>query len=210
MNTRLMSVAFAAGILSGACVWSLWPHEPSRQSSNELMDAVMWGREPIGGPFTLIDQSGNRRADTDFRGKLLLIYFGFSYCSDICPVDLQSMGAAIDQLGPAGDDVQPLFITINPEVDTPDELQAYVSLFHPRLIGLTGSSREIRRVASAYKVYSERSQPLRRTDPNFDHSGLIYLLDKQGGYAGYFPPSTSPERIATVLRRQLGIVERSE
>ena len=83
----------------------------------------MWGREPIGGPFTLVDHNGNRRTDADFRGKLLLIYFGFTSCSDVCPTDLQSIAGAVDKLGPLGEAVQPLFITVNPEFDTPEQLK---------------------------------------------------------------------------------------
>ena len=79
----------------------------------------MWAREPVGGPFALIDHTGASRTDRDFRGKLLLIYFGFTYCPDICPTDLQNIGLALDQLGAAGDKVQPLFITVDPERDTP-------------------------------------------------------------------------------------------
>ena len=79
------------------------------------MEALMWGREPVGGPFALIDHNGQPRTDADYRGKLLLIYFGFTFCSDVCPTELQAMASAIDQLGPAGDAIQPLFITVDPE-----------------------------------------------------------------------------------------------
>src|SRR3954470_7729733 len=82
----------------------------SERSAAELMDAVMWNREPIGGPFTLVDQNGTPRTDADFRGKLMLVYFGFTYCPDVCPTDLQEIGLAIDQLGPLGEMVQPVFI----------------------------------------------------------------------------------------------------
>src|SRR5690242_19773540 len=123
------------------------------------MDVVMWGREPIGGPFRLIDHNGGERTDADFRGKLLLLYFGFTYCSDACPVDLQSVASALDKLGPSAQRVQPLFITVDPEKDTPEQLRSYVTLFHPRLIGLTGDAREVRRVAGAYKVYAGKSEP---------------------------------------------------
>ena len=107
----------------------------------------MWNREPVGGPFALIDHTGEPRTDADFRGKLLLVYFGFTFCPDICPTDLQAIGLAVDQLGAAGESVQPLFITVDPERDTPEHLADYVSLFHPRLIGLTGSREAIRQAA---------------------------------------------------------------
>src|SRR5438045_5215228 len=98
--------------LSGGAPSSRTQERP--RSAAELMDAVMWNREPIGGPFALTDQNGVRRTERDFRGKLMLIYFGFTYCPDTCPTDLQAIGLAIDRLGPAGDAVQPLFITVDP------------------------------------------------------------------------------------------------
>src|ERR1700716_126332 len=114
------------------------------RSAAELMDAVMWNREPIGGPFALTDQNGARRTDADFRGKLMLVYFGFAYCPDVCPTDLLQMGLAVDQLGPAGELVQPVFITVDPERDTPEHLKDYMSVFHPRFVGLTGDAAAIR------------------------------------------------------------------
>jgi cytochrome oxidase Cu insertion factor (SCO1/SenC/PrrC family) len=180
---------------------------PERErSAAELMDIVMWGREPIGGPFTLTDHNGQRRTDVDFRGKLLLVYFGFVYCSDICPTDLQAIAVAIDKLGPMGQAVQPLFITVNPELDTPAQLKTYVALFHPQMIGLTGSRRQIRDVTAAYKVYFDKTAPAVRTDPNFDHSALIYVVDPDGKFLGYFPPGTSADRLVAVLLPQLALL----
>jgi cytochrome oxidase Cu insertion factor (SCO1/SenC/PrrC family) len=206
MSRLLLAAAFAGGVAAAGAGWLLWPRqppEPPQRSSAELMDVVMWGKEPIGGPFRLVDHTGTTRTDTDFHGKLLLIYFGFTYCSDACPIDLQSIGTALDRLGPLGDAVQPLFITIEPEKDTPEQLKAYVTQFHPRLIGLTGDPREIRKVARAYKVYAAKSAPAERDDPNVDHSSLVYLVDAAGKYVGYFPPGTPAERMVEVIRQQL-------
>jgi protein SCO1/2 len=200
-----IALALAGGIAAGGGFgWLMWPErapaDPPARSSSELMDALMWNREPVGGPFALIDHTGARRSDTDFRGKTLLIYFGFTFCADICPVDLQSMAGAVDQLGAAGDTVQPLFITVDPEKDTPEQLRGYVGLFHPRLIGLTGDPRAIRRVALAYKVYYA---PTPGTDTQVDHSGVVYLVDPEGRYAGFFPPGTPASRMVEVLRPML-------
>ena len=164
----------------------------------------MWEREPIGGHFALIDHNGQRRTDADFRDKLLLIYFGFTACSDACPTDLQAIAGAVDKLGPMGEAVQPLFITINPELDTPEHLKSYVALFHPRMIGLTGDRRQIREVTRAYKVYFARTTPTIRTDPSFDHSSVVYLVDIDGSYIGFFPPGTPADRMVEVLRPRLG------
>src|SRR5262249_16652633 len=136
-------------------------------------------------------------------GKLLLIYFGFTYCSDACPIDLQSIGQALDRLGALADAVQPLFITIEPEKDTPEQLKTYVTQFHPRLIGLTGDPREIREVERAYKVYAAKNASAERDNPNVDHSSLVYLVDASGKYVGYFPPGTPANRMVEVLRQQL-------
>ena len=183
--------------------WALWPDSIRQRSSAELMDVVMWDREPIGGPFRLVDHNGAQRTDADFRGKLLLIYFGFTYCSTSCPIDLQSIAAMMDRLGEDAERVQPLFVTINPEMDTPAQLKPYVGLFHPRLIGLTGDARQVRRMTDLYKVFAARSQPSQRTGTDFDHSSLVYLVGTDGKYLGYFPPGTAPERMMTVLKPQL-------
>src|SRR5262245_36847329 len=169
------------------------------RSAAELMDAVMWNREPIGGPFALTDQHGRRRTDADFRGRLMLVYFGFTYCPDICPTDLQAMSLAIDRLGAAGEAVQPLFITVDPERDTPEHLADYVTMFHPRLIALTGDAAAIRDAARAYRVYYAKA-PTAGGDYTVDHSGFIYLLDRAGQYVGFFPPGTPPDAMADTMR----------
>jgi protein SCO1/2 len=204
MDRRLLLATFVGGILAGVAGWLLWPMPREHErTAAELMDVVMWGKEPIGGPFTLIDHEGKRRTDTDFRGKLLLVYFGFTACSDACPTDLQAIAGAVDKLGPTGEAVQPLFITISPELDTPEQLKSYVALFHPRMIGLTGDRRQIHEVTRAYKVYFASTTPAIRTDPSVDHSSVVYLVDTAGRYIGFFPPGTPADRMAEVLRPRL-------
>ena len=173
-----------------------------RRTAAEIMDILMWAREPVGGPFTLIDHTGSPRTDRDFRGKLLLIYFGFTYCPDICPADLQNIGLALDQLGAAGDKVQPLFITVDPERDTPEHLAQYVQMFHPRLIALTGDAAAILAAADAYKVYYAKVPYQSGDGYTVDHTAFIYLMGTDGSYLGFFPPGTTPERIANTLRQQ--------
>ena len=168
------------------------------------MDVLMWNREPVGGPFALIDHNGQPRTDADFRGKLMLIYFGFTYCSDVCPIDLQSIAGALDQLGPAAEAVQPLFITVDPEKDTPQQLSGHVGLFHPRMIGLTGTPRQIRQVANSYKVYYAKAEPTKRGDRNIDHTGYTFLIDRDGGYLGFFPPGTPADRLVHAIQPLIG------
>jgi protein SCO1/2 len=167
------------------------------------MDDLMWARGPIGAPFALTDHDGKRRTDADFRGKLMVIYFGYTNCPDICPADLTSIALALDQLGDTADAVQPVFITLDPERDTPADLAAYMAAFHPRLIGLTGTPEEIRKVATAYKTYYVKAGNAGGADYAVDHSAFIYLVGKDGRYLGFFPPSTTPERLSEVIRQML-------
>lgn len=198
------AVLAAALTLLFVTVWSglLRAEEARRRSAAELMDIMMWNREPVGGAFELTDQAGRTRRDSDFRGKLLLVYFGFSYCPDICPTDLQEISRAVDQLGPDGEAIQPLFITLDPERDTAEHLSTYVSLFHPRLVGLTGSAGAIRQAADAYKVFYEKVDT-GKDEYTIDHSAYVYVMDRAGRYLGFFPPNTPAERMLTILHPHL-------
>ncbi len=176
---------------------------PAR-SPAEIMDILMWNREPVGGPFELTDQTGRARTERDFRGKLMLVYFGFTYCPDICPTDLQAIGLALDKLGKDGESVQPLFITVDPARDTAEHLAQYVPMFHPRLIGLTGSAEAIRKAADAYKVcYAKIPLGKAADDYTVDHTAFIYLMDRDGEYLGFFPPGTSADRMVEIIRPRL-------
>lgn len=154
----------------------------------------------IGGSFTLTDQTGARLGDEAFRGRFALIYFGYTYCPDVCPTELGAMAAAIDMLGEDGARVVPVLITIDPERDTPEVLAEYVPLFHERMIGLTGAPTEIREVAKKYRVFYQRVE-----DPNFDeylmdHSSFVYLLDPEGEVVAMFRYGTDPAEIAKTIR----------
>jgi protein SCO1/2 len=198
--TRLR-LMLAAALLAAASL----AHAQSERSGGELMDAVMWGKEPIGGPFALIDHTGQPRTDADFRGKLMLVYFGFSFCADVCPTDLMAIGQALDKLGPAGDAVQPLFITVDPERDTSAHLADYVPLFHKRLIGLTGDAAQVRDAARAYRVYYAKVEIGGTAEYTVDHSGFIYLMGRDGKYLGFFPPGTPADRMAAVIKPHLAV-----
>ncbi len=174
-------------------------HEAPQRPAAELMDALMWNREPVGGAFALTDHRGRRRTDRDFRGRWLLVYFGFTACADVCPTDLQQIALALDALGTAGAAVQPLFITLDPQRDTPQRLANYVAAFHPRLVGLTGSAHAIHDLAAAYLVYF-RKVPGAPAATAIDHAAFTLLLDPQGHYEGFFPPGTRAERMVEILR----------
>ncbi len=168
----------------------------------QMMDDLMYGRGPIGGPFTLTDQSGKRRSDTEFRGKLMIVYFGYTFCPDVCPTDLMAITQALNALGPAAEDIQPVFITIDPERDT-KVLADFLSGFHHSFIGLAGSPDEIRNVAQAYKAFYVKVPNEQTGDYSIDHAGVIYLIGRNGEYLGFMPPQTGSERLAEVLRNKL-------
>jgi cytochrome oxidase Cu insertion factor (SCO1/SenC/PrrC family) len=193
--------------LALACVLFSAPiaaNEIAELSATELIEGLLSGRAPVGGPFELTDQTGRRRTDADFRGKLVVLYFGYTYCPDVCPTELQSISLALDKLGSGADTVQPLFITVDPERDTPARLADFVSSFHPRLIGLTGSLAEIRKTAIAYRTFFAKNGATEPDDYSVDHTGFVYLVGKDGRYLGSLPPGLAPDAIADAIRARLG------
>ena len=195
---KLLAALVLALIATGAAR----AEQLSARSGPEAMDILMWNREPVGGPFRLVDHNGSPRTDADFRGKLLLVYFGFTYCPDICPTDLQNIGLALDRLGRAAGAVQPLFVTLDPQRDTAAHLKDYVPLFHPRLIGLTGDAAAIKAAADAYRVYYAKV-PAREGDYTIDHTAFIYLIGPDGKYLGFLPPGTDADRMVANIRPHL-------
>ncbi|WP_282605370.1 SCO family protein [Pelagibius sp. Alg239-R121] len=159
----------------------------------------------FGGPFELVDHDGQIRRDSDFKGKHLLIFFGYTYCPSICPTNLQAVGTALDALGSKAKDVQPLFITVDPERDTPEILREYLAHFHPALLGLTGSEKQIRQAAKAYKVH-RRKVVHSKDDPSYydvDHGTITYLIGKDGKFLTLFPHDTAPKVMAERIEKYL-------
>lgn len=173
-----------------------------RFTAAEMMDDLMYGRTPIGGPFTLTDQDGHPRSDSEFRGKLEIVYFGYTFCPDVCPADLMAITQALDALGPLASQIQPIFITVDPERDT-KLLKEYISAFHKSFIGLTGSPEEIRKVANSFKAFYAKVPTTREGEYAIDHTGVIYLMGRDGKYLGFMPPQTDPDKLTEILRRQL-------
>ena len=158
----------------------------------------------VGGPFSLVDQTGRRVTEKDFAGKALLVNFGYTFCPDVCPTELAAMTAAIDQLGDAAKRVQPLFITIDPTRDTVAQLALYHQNFHPSFAMLTGSEDEIARAARAYRVYYKKADSQSATEYLMDHSALVYLMGPDGRFLTHFTPQTTPEQMAAEILKQLG------
>lgn len=191
---------FVVATLAAVLAYRLWVID----RDEPIVPAFDVGSPSVGGPFSLLDHDGRRVTDRDYSGKILIVYFGFMHCPAICPTELQAIAAAVDLLGPAGERVQPLFVTIDPERDTAPLLKEHVALFHPRLIGLTGSAEEIAAVAKAYRVYYKKVQePDSQAGYTMDHSGLVYVMDAAGRSAAIFRPGVAPEALAQRIRALL-------
>lgn len=190
------ALAIAVGIWAG----NQWfrPQGPNGESR-----AV--GSAAIGGPFQLVDQNGRTRTDAEFRGKFMLIYFGYAFCPDACPTALHAMTVALNKLGPAAEAVVPIFITVDPERDTPEQLKRYAENFHPRLVALTGTSEQVAAAAKAYRVYYAKQMDSGTTGGYLmDHTSIIYLMGRDGRYLSHFTHATTPDAIAAEIERQLG------
>ncbi|MES2214981.1 MAG: SCO family protein [Pseudomonadota bacterium] len=160
------------------------------------------GDADIGGDFTLIDQDGKTFTNTQLKGKLSLIYFGFTFCPDICPTSLQKITKVIETLDKYGKDVTPVFITIDPKRDTSESLKKYLANFHPKLIGLTGEEKDIKDTADKFKVFYAPApgSGTGRNDYLLDHTSLVYIMDKNGKYMKHFHIDSSPEEIIEYIR----------
>jgi cytochrome oxidase Cu insertion factor (SCO1/SenC/PrrC family) len=163
--------------------------------------AAEGGAQAIGGPFTLNSGSGHTVSDGDFRGRWLLVYFGYTQCPDVCPTTLTEIVQTLDKLGPLAAQVQPIFITIDPQRDTPDAVREYVEAFDPRIVGLTGTPAAVAQVAKEYRVYY-RKQAGNGEDYLMEHSAFVYVIDPAGNYATLFAPrgGQGPDQMAQRLR----------
>jgi cytochrome oxidase Cu insertion factor (SCO1/SenC/PrrC family) len=163
------------------------------------------GTALVGGPFTMVNHRGETVTADSFRGKPMLLFFGFTFCPDICPTELQVMAAALDDMGREGADIQPLFVSVDPARDTPEVMKAYVEHFGPRFTGLTGSAAQVAAMASAYRVHFEvKPNPSDPASYTVDHSAIIYLMDAKGQFLKHFSYTTDPKTLADALRKALG------
>jgi cytochrome oxidase Cu insertion factor (SCO1/SenC/PrrC family) len=203
MRSRGRALMVVASLIAGGFVFSAGLAAAEEQASAaQMMDDLMYGHGPIGGPFTLTDPTGKRRSDSEFRGRLMIVYFGYTFCPDVCPADLMAITQALDALGSAAEGVQPVFITVDPERDTKG-LGEYIAAFHHSFVGLTGSPDEIRKVANSYKAFYAKVPDPRGGDYSIDHTGVIYLMGRSGEYLGFMPPQTDPARLTEILRKYL-------
>lgn len=156
----------------------------------------------VGGPFTLVDDSGKTVTSRDFRGKYMLVYFGYTYCPDVCPTTLNSIAQAMKRLGEKANQVQPIFITVDPKRDSPTVLKQYVSAFSPSLIGLTGTPAQITAVAKEYHVYyAKHVTGPGPNDYSMDHSSIIYLIGPDGKFIAPVAAGDSGAQMATDIAK---------
>jgi protein SCO1/2 len=167
----------------------------------------------LGGPFSLTDQYGMRRTDMDFRGKYMLIFFGYTSCPDVCPTTLAVEAEALDKIGSRAGLVAPIFISVDPKRDTPDKLKSYLAAFdakppaaRPNFVGLTGSEEEIAKAAEAYRVYYRAHLDALHgngADYSIDHTGNVYLMSPEGKFVAYYSQGILPDEMAADLMKTL-------
>ncbi len=171
---------------------------------------IVTGRSPVpvtlqsavGGPFTLTDHNGQPISDRDLKGRPFLVFFGFTHCPDVCPTTLFEVSEVMRALGSDGKDMRALFVTVDPERDTPAKLKDYLSSFDSRVIGVTGDEASIKAMEKAYRVYS-RKVPLEAGGYNMDHTAIVYLMDKDGRFVAPFSLKRRPAEAAVELRSYL-------
>ena len=163
------------------------------------MNELMSGSAVVGGPFSLPDTEGKTRSLAEFRGTPVVLYFGFTYCPDVCPTDLLVIGKVVEALDAKRIRVQPVFVTLDPERDRPAALAQYVASFHPRFVALRGSEAETRAIATSYKVFYEKVRAPAATAYLIDHMALTFVLDREGRYLAALPSGTSVERMVEAL-----------
>jgi protein SCO1/2 len=193
--TIIALVLAAASALALAEAWLVVTPHPK---------VVTSGTAAIGGPFTLLTTDGTSASDETYRGKWLLIYFGYTFCPDACPTALTNISAALERLGPDTSKLQPLFVTVDPQRDTPAVMADYLKSFDPRIVGLTGTQEQIDSVLKAYRVYAE-TQKSEGDNANYpvSHSAYLYLMDPKGRFANVIQGSEGGEEIAAWLRKQM-------
>ena len=196
---RFVLVAVLLGglvILAAGAFLGLGLREAPKGAAGTLLASA------IGGPFRLVDQNGKTVTEADLKGKWSLIYFGYTHCPDACPTTLNEIAIALDDLGPKRDAVRPVFITVDPERDTPEVLKSYVTSFDAPILALTGTPEQIAQAAKDYRVYYAK-HPEPGGDYSMDHSSVIYVMDPEGRFTATFTPESSPEDIAARLKKLL-------
>ena len=193
IRTRVALVPYlvAAAMVVAGLLWH----------AGDFVSVQTLGEAKIGGHFSLIDQYGKTRTDADFRGKFMLVYFGYTNCPDICPTTLGVMADALDKM-PGADRVVPVFITIDPARDTPRVIKRYLAAFGPRFVGLTGDAKPVAAVAQDYRVYFAK-RPLKGGGYAMDHSSYIYLMGPDGKFIAVYDETLGPDGLRKALEKKI-------
>ena len=192
----LVPYVVAAGAIAAGLLWHAAPSAPA------LGRTETSGEAAIGGPFALVDQNGTLRHSSDFRGRFMLVYFGYSYCPDVCPTTLALMAGALARLGSKAGRIVPIFITIDPARDRPAVLKEYLKAFGGRIVGLTGNGQAVVAAARAYRVYYRR-RPLKGGGYAMDHSSTVFLMGPDGKFLANYDQTMDPGALAAALRAYL-------
>ncbi len=199
-------IATAVAVMGAQLVIRLMDDANAPHTAEErAQTAQQVARDIVTGEFSLIDHRGNAVTDQDYRGSWPLIFFGYTHCPDVCPTTLGVVGLVMDELGEDAARVQPLFITVDPERDTPEIMADYVAAFHPRIIGLSGSAEQVAAAAHSHRAYYakapvEEGAEIGVTEYAMDHSAYLYLMDPDGVYVHVFSPTDSADEIAAGIR----------
>lgn len=200
-----MPLTRIALIISAVFLVSLFAFSFLQSQKTDTAPEVQRGQALVGGPFTLVNQEGETVTEQSFGDKLLLIYFGFTYCPDICPTELSTLTQALDELSKdERAQIQPLFVTVDPTRDTPEAMKAYLSNFHPDFIGLTGSTEQVTAALQGWRVYwAKVDDPSSSAGYTYDHSALTYVMDKNNMYLAHITFGATPEAIVEKIRAHL-------
>jgi protein SCO1/2 len=205
MRGRLMLIPYLLVVAAAAGLLLLWQARRGAEVPVLVLGKVVsTGAAAVGGPFTLIDQTGRKVSSSDFRGRYMLVYFGYSMCPDVCPTTLAVMADALGEIDPTARKIVPVFITVDPERDTPKVLAIYMKAFGDQFVGLTGTPDEIAAVEKEYKVYAKK-EPL---DPKkglaggygMDHSSVIYLMGPDGKLVSFYDELIPAAKLEADLR----------
>jgi cytochrome oxidase Cu insertion factor (SCO1/SenC/PrrC family) len=181
-------------------MWTFRPSSPTISADSSYPNQKFDKNVPIGGPFQLVDQHGQTRTDDDFKGKIMVVYFGYSFCPDICPTGLYNISQALQEMGAKAQEFQPIFITVDPERDTVQNLALYMENFNPQFIALTGTRDAVNKAIKEYRVYAQKAKPNgTSTEYLIDHSSVVYVMDRQGRFVTSFNHQTEPAQIKEIL-----------
>jgi cytochrome oxidase Cu insertion factor (SCO1/SenC/PrrC family) len=195
---RRSTVAFAAAVLAIAAALAGYALLARQMAGGDASGSAL-----IGGPFALTDQDGRRVTEKDFLGKYMLVFFGYTYCPDVCPTELQVMAAALDTMKADAARITPVFVTIDPARDTVAVVKSYVENFGTHMVGLTGTPEEIAAIAKAYRVYYAKAPGAAGADYLMDHSSIIYLMGPDGRFVKHFTYTTDAAALARDLKEAI-------